>query len=460
MQKNNPSLIIRTMRIEDIDAVVDIHRRCFSDKVSLFSVLHRRLAWHLYAQYVEELHSIGLVLEDIETGKIAGYAAGTLRPGFDRRFLWSHFPLVAWSVLVGLATHRTVWRMFFRSLLTHDPFGDYRQHPDRYEPEPPAGPVGYFMPIAMNPDYRGGGHAVRLAAALEDYFFELGVVRIRGNKIAIDNIASQKLFIDKLHWQSRTIENHCVIVWKDRELTTEQTSTGVERGITADSLRPRRMKLYDIPAVAELYMRCFPQRENTAYGKGYLERFCLQGLLEEKSVVVVLEDQSTGKIMAAAAGTLDPGFMLRFIKQNKCFFLCRLTLGYLKSSIVRKKVFRHLSLRFKKKSASTWPRRDEKTGQLIPRGTHLNHLFVCVDPDWQNKGIGKKILSFFMDALFDMGADRIWGCVETTNLSSLKLHSALRWESLQTSDEWFTIWAVSPLKDTGKKNKSLLEGGQ
>ena len=111
VQKNNPSLIIRTMRIEDIDAVVDIHRRCFSDKVSLFSVLHRRLAWHLYAQYVEELHSIGLVLEDIETGKIAGCAAGRCGRGLIGGSCGLIFRL--WlSVLVGLATHRTMWRMF------------------------------------------------------------------------------------------------------------------------------------------------------------------------------------------------------------------------------------------------------------------------------------------------------------------------------------------------------------
>jgi L-amino acid N-acyltransferase YncA len=49
-----------------------------------------------------------------------------------------------------------------------------------------------------------------------------------------------------------------------------------------------------------------------------------------------------------------------------------------------------------------------------------------------------------MDTLFKMGAKRIWGCVETTNTASLKLHASLGWKCQQTSEEWLTCWVDAP----------------
>jgi predicted ATP-grasp superfamily ATP-dependent carboligase/ribosomal protein S18 acetylase RimI-like enzyme len=204
------------MCIEDIDAVVDIHRRCFSDQVSLFSVLHPKLAWHLYAQYVEEKDSLGVVLVDETLGFVAGYAAGTLKPGIQRRFLKRHWFLVGWYLLLGIAVHPSLIGRVVRALFKKERFEEYRRHPELFETTYPAGPVGYFMPIAVHPDYRGGGNAVRVARALMEEFFKRGVVRIRGNKIDIHNLASQKLFVDKLGWNSVVIENESVVVWVDK----------------------------------------------------------------------------------------------------------------------------------------------------------------------------------------------------------------------------------------------------
>ncbi|HOM61790.1 MAG TPA: GNAT family N-acetyltransferase [Anaerohalosphaeraceae bacterium] len=444
MNMNQSALIIRDMQMEDIEQVVKIHRRCFSERVSLFSALHPRLTWHLYAQYVEELESIGKVLVDPAAGRIAGFAAGTLRAGFQKRFLRSHFFLVCWYILLGLVSRAVVWKLLARAIFGSEPFNAYRKNPLQFEKTLPAGPVGYFMPIAIDPDYRGGGNSLRLARALMDYFFDLGIVRIRGNKIDIHNIPSYKLFVEKLGWSCFTIENQCYIVWKNR--ADEGKPQGDEEGSQPEKERwiPRLMKISEIGEVAELYMRCFPDRVNTALGKPYLEKFCLQALLEKESVVVVIEDSFSKHIVAAAAGTLRPGFGLRFIKRNKCFFASCLFHGFLKSSLIRKKVFQRIFPFSHKKSKSAFPQIDQETGQKIPQGTRLNHLFVCVDPDWQQKGLGKLILSYFMDTLFKMGAKRIWGCVETTNTASFKLHQSLGWKFQQTSEEWFTFWIDAP----------------
>ncbi len=444
MSTDSSDLIIRDMRAEDIAQVAEIHRKCFSDHVSLFSALHPKLARHLYARYVEELESLGKVLADPDSGKIVGFSAGTLKPGFHRRFLRSHFWMLLWYILLGLCSKPAVWKILARAIFIKDPFRSYRKNPLQFETTPPPGPVGYFMPIALDPDRRGRGNAVRLARALMDHFFDLGVVRIRGNKIDIHNIPSYKLFVEKLGWDCAVIENQCYIVWKDREDGKKLQESRNRRHHENEQWISRPMRLSEIKEVAELYIRCFPDRVNTALGKPYIERFCLQALLERQSAMVVIEDSFSNTIVAAAAGSLEPGFTLRFIKRNKCFFVCRFLLSFLKCPFIRKKVFQRIFFFGKKKNGSEFPKTDPQTGQTIPPGTHLNHLFVCVDPNWQQKGLGKRILSCFMETLFRMGARRIWGCVETTNVASLKLHAALGWKSRQTSDEWITVWADAP----------------
>lgn len=360
------------------------------------------------------------------------------------RFLRTHFLMLTWYILLGLVTKPVVWKILARAIFIKDPFRSYRQDPLCFEKTPPPGPVGYFMPIAIDPDCRGGGNAVRLARALMDHFFTLGAARIRGNKIDIQNIPSRKLFVEKLGWDCAVIENHCYIVWKDIENNIVCQNGKDDPVPQAERWIARSLKLSELAEVARLYMRCFPQRENTVLGSSFIERLCLQGLLEKQSVVVVIEDSCSHKLVAAAAGTLRPGFGLRFIKRNKSFFIGRVFLGFLKSPLIRKKVFHRIFFFLKKKTNSRFSKIDCQTGRKIPPGTRLNHLFVCVDPDWQQKGLGKKILSCFMEILFQMGAKRIWGCVETSNTASLKLHSALGWKSQQTSEDWFTVWADAP----------------
>lgn len=211
-----PGLVIRPMRLEDIEQVVNIHRFCFPASVSLFSVLNPHVVWHLYAQYVEEKDSFGVVLVDETLGFVAGYAAGTLKPGIQRRFLKRHWFLVGWYLLLAMAAHPSLIGRVVRAMFKKERFEEYRRHPELFETTYPAGPVGYFMPIAVHPDYRGGGNAVRVARALMEEFFKRGVVRIRGNKIDIHNLASQKLFVDKLGWNSVVIENESVVVWVDK----------------------------------------------------------------------------------------------------------------------------------------------------------------------------------------------------------------------------------------------------
>lgn len=249
-EKENPSpLRIRPMRIEDVRQVAEIHRICFPPTRSLFSVLHPRVAWHLYAQYVEEACSMGMVLEEVKTGLIGGYAAGTLRPGFHKRFFWTHLPMLAWYLLIGLFTKRVVWKMVFLFLKANNPFRS-RPSPSVSAGPAPAGLVACFQPVALHPDFRGNGHADRLVCGLMEHMFALGAVRVWG-KIASDNVASRKLFIERIGWKSVLVDNSWYFVWADKQDYLARIA-----GVAESSSGTKRVRLPDYPPAFVTYGWC------------------------------------------------------------------------------------------------------------------------------------------------------------------------------------------------------------
>ncbi len=250
-EKENPSEVrIRPMRMEDVRQIAEIHRICFSPTRSLFSVLHPRVTCHLYAQYVKEACSMGMVLEEVKTGLIGGYTAGTLRPGFHKRFFWTYLPMLVWYLLIGLCTKRVVWKIVFLFLKANNPFRS-RSLPSVSVDPAPAGLVACFQPVALHPDFRGGGHADRLVCALIEHMFALGAVRVWG-KIALDNVASQKLFMERLGWRKILIENSWYFVWMDKQdYLARQAGAGAETASGTKTVR-----LPDYPPAFVTYGWC------------------------------------------------------------------------------------------------------------------------------------------------------------------------------------------------------------
>jgi len=206
------------MTLEDVDGVVDVHRHCFPASVSIFSVLNRNIAKRYYALFVKEPESLGVVLEDLDLGRIVGFTAGTLKPGIQKRFAVRYCIPLCWSVLLGCLTSASVRKVVLAHFKgVHNLFTSKQEKQfAKAEGSPPDGPMGFFMPVAVHSDFRGGGNAVRLATYLTNQFFERGVARIRGGGITIENIASRRLFEQKLGWNSKVISDKWVAVWIDR----------------------------------------------------------------------------------------------------------------------------------------------------------------------------------------------------------------------------------------------------
>lgn len=216
MTKMTEQLRVRDMTLEDVDGVVEVHRHCFPASLSIFSVLSRDVVRSYYAQFVQEPESLGAVLDEPESGRIVGFAVGTVKAGFNHRFVRRHFFKFGWHILKGLfisATIRRVVGAHLRKIGRVFP-GKHNGAPGNSDLPPAKGPVGIFMPIAVDPQCRGGGNAGKLATYFADRLFEKGMSQVRG-RIAPDNLGCLKLF-RKLGWNEMKVSEEWIAVWIDR----------------------------------------------------------------------------------------------------------------------------------------------------------------------------------------------------------------------------------------------------
>ena len=206
------------MTAADTSGVVEVHRHCFPASISIFSALNPDIVKRYYELFVSESESLGAVLVESGTERIAGFASGTLRPGIKKRFAIRYCIPLCWGILFGCLTSATVRKVVCGHIKNIPKMFTEKKRKDCAEAEspPPNGPIGFFMPIAIHPDFRGGPNAVKLAEYLMDKFFERGVVRIRSGGITTDNIASRILFEKLLGWNSKVISDKWVTVWTDR----------------------------------------------------------------------------------------------------------------------------------------------------------------------------------------------------------------------------------------------------
>lgn len=206
------------MTAADINGVVEVHRHCFPASVSIFSILDHGIVKRYYELFVNEPESLGAVLVESGTERIAGFTAGTLRPGIKKRFAIRYCISLCWGILLGCLTNNEVRKVVYGHLKSIPKIFTGKKGDKFAEAEgsPANGPIGFFMPIAIHPDFRGGGNAVKLAEYLTNQFFERGVARVSGGGITTDNIASRRLFEEKLGWNSKVVSDKWVAVWINR----------------------------------------------------------------------------------------------------------------------------------------------------------------------------------------------------------------------------------------------------
>lgn len=214
MTEKGDSPQAREMTPSDLDGVAELHRQCFSTSASLLSALGHDIVKRSYAQAIEESETIAVVLEEPGTGRIVGFAVGTITLGFTRRFVRRRFFRFSLSLLKGLLVdehaRNAVWAKVrnMRTLL--------KGHKNLLENTgipAPRGPEAFFMDIGVHEQWRGGGNAERLVEYLTARIREMGVARVRAS-VSPSNLASLILF-KGLGWNMKKVADEQVFVWTD-----------------------------------------------------------------------------------------------------------------------------------------------------------------------------------------------------------------------------------------------------
>ncbi|MBA7472911.1 hypothetical protein ES707_08243 [subsurface metagenome] len=206
----------RDMRLSDLDDVAEVHRNCFPVSVSIFSALGNDIIKRFYAQAVEESESIATVLEEPGSGRVVGLAIGTMKSGFQKRFLRRHFLRFSYSIfsafVVNPALRNALCKRFKH--ITHRLLEKHNSASNGSSVPPANGPEALYIILGVHSQWRGRGNAGRLVNYLVTRMFEAGAGRILGF-IPSNNLPSLKLH-KRLGWNIKQISTEEVKAWVDR----------------------------------------------------------------------------------------------------------------------------------------------------------------------------------------------------------------------------------------------------
>jgi len=204
------------MTLSDLDGVVRLHKHCFPDSISIFTALSDDIVKRFYAQVIEEPECVAAVLEEPSSGRVVGLAFGTMKPGFQRRFLRRHFFCFVWGILsafiVNPVLRKAMWARFKRRvrLLLQKRNAVLANS----TVPPPKGPEASYILLGVHTQWRGRGNAGRLVEYFTTRMFETGAARINA-LIRLDNLPSLKVH-KRLGWNMTEISPEEVCVWIDR----------------------------------------------------------------------------------------------------------------------------------------------------------------------------------------------------------------------------------------------------
>ena len=206
----------RDMKISDLDDVNEVHKKCFSAFVSIFSALSSDILKLYYRMFIDEPESYAVVLEDQASGRVVGVVIGTGNPGIQDRFLKKYRTRFFWDILKGLFSRKAVWEALVARFGKRNSFslGKYEPALAAIGIPAPKGPENINMEIALHPDFRGKGNAARLLEFYNKRVFEDGAVRTRGQVLA-SNIASATFF-KRQGWTFLKISDTQFSIWFDK----------------------------------------------------------------------------------------------------------------------------------------------------------------------------------------------------------------------------------------------------
>ncbi len=206
----------RDMKLDDLKDVASVHKNCFPDSISIFSALSDETVMRFYAQAVRESESFAAVLEDPVSQRIVGLCIGTMKNGFQGRFLRRNLFRFTRETLYAFLINPRVrnsigkrLRSFLKSRLKKS---DQVTH-TRDERFKKALKM-HYLSLAVHSQWRGKGNAQQLVNYFSSRIFEEGADLVYGF-ISVDNVPSIKVH-ERLGWNIKMISDKTAKIWMVR----------------------------------------------------------------------------------------------------------------------------------------------------------------------------------------------------------------------------------------------------
>lgn len=186
--------------------------------------------------------------------------------------------------------------------------------------------------------------------------------------------------------------------------TTDAIENLLRKAAGASSKDAQQLRAEDIPKVAELHRLAFPDFFLSKLGSSFLRLF-YRGFLTDPTSVTVVERDSDGVPIAVAVGSTEPrGFFRRLLKRHWAGFAIA-SAGY----VVRNpgsfcRLLRALVYR----------------GDTPMKTDAALLSSICVDPNHQGDGWGKKVLESWTEKAANEGAELAYLTTDALNNESVR----------------------------------------
>jgi ribosomal protein S18 acetylase RimI-like enzyme len=197
----------------------------------------------------------------------------------------------------------------------------------------------------------------------------------------------------------------------------------------------RDMTRADLPGVVAFHKACFPDSFFTVLGDGAVRCYYGDAVDERDSLVSVLEEAGTGRMIGIAMGTLQPGFRKRMMKRHPVVFGTLIGWGYLTRPSVR------AGLR-KRMDVNTMYGESASETDLPPAsGGEFLHMLVGIHPECRGSKNAERLITYYARRIFELtDVGRIRGSVPAHNVPSLILYKRLGWHSKPLPGDVFAVW--------------------
>lgn len=202
---------------------------------------------------------------------------------------------------------------------------------------------------------------------------------------------------------------------------------------------PRKMIKDDLKQAVKLHRECIPDHFSTGMGMQVLRFLYAQAVDDPKSIAAVLEMPGARNVIGIAVGTIDSNFEIKLMCRHPFSFLWGVLRGLFISPAIRQGIRRRLAI-FNKAFLKKIDDETNKPDAFRSNVLEARFLYVAVYQDYRGGRNAERLVQYFTQCIFQIGATRLRGVVYPENLASLILYKRLGWNVKKTIPSRVDVW--------------------